>query len=64
MSKRWLRYGIVGNFLSYGLGVGFMLYLGTPFFTKVGSSTTSDRITAPKWMRNWPRKYSLSQTLN
>lgn len=28
MSKRWLRYGLVGNFLSYGVGVGFMLYLG------------------------------------
>jgi hypothetical protein len=27
-SKRWLRYGLVGNFLSYGVGVGFMLYLG------------------------------------
>jgi hypothetical protein len=26
--KRWLRYGLVGNFLSYGVGVGFMLYLG------------------------------------
>jgi hypothetical protein len=27
--KRWLRYGLVGNFLSYGVGVGFMLYLGS-----------------------------------
>lgn len=27
-SRRWLRYGLVGNFLTYGLGVGFMAYLG------------------------------------
>lgn len=26
--KRWLRYGLVGNFLNYGVGVGFMAYLG------------------------------------
>jgi hypothetical protein len=28
MNNRVLRYGIIGNFLSYGLGVGFMAYLG------------------------------------
>ncbi len=28
MSKRWLRYGLVGNFLSYGLGTLFIAYTG------------------------------------
>lgn len=28
MSKRWLRYGLVGNFLSYGIGTLFIAYTG------------------------------------
>lgn len=28
MSKRWLRYGLVGNFLNYGLGSLFIAYTG------------------------------------
>jgi hypothetical protein len=31
--KRWLRYGIVGNFLTYGLGFGCIAYLGKAFVT-------------------------------
>jgi hypothetical protein len=34
--KRWLRYGIVGNFLTYGIGFGFMAYLGTFSLTQLG----------------------------
>jgi len=26
--KRWLRYGLVGNFLVYGLGFGCVAYMG------------------------------------
>lgn len=26
--KRWLRYGLVGNFLTYGIGFGCFAYMG------------------------------------
>ena len=42
--KRWLRYGIVGNFVTYGIGFGFIAYLGTVVLTKDGSFGTSVRI--------------------
>ena len=32
--KRWLRYGIIGNFLTYGIGFGFIAYLGKNFIDK------------------------------
>jgi len=28
MGKKWLRYGLIGNFTVYGIGFGFMSYLG------------------------------------
>ena len=28
-NKRWLRYGLVGNFLTYGIGTAFLAYMGT-----------------------------------
>lgn len=34
--KRWLRYGLVGNFLTYGVGVGFMAYMGKCLITQHG----------------------------
>ena len=42
--KRWLRYGIVGNFVTYGIGFGFIAYLGTIVLTKDGSFGTLVKI--------------------
>lgn len=49
--KRWLRYGIIGNLLSYGVGVGFMAYFGNLYLTKHGSFTTSAKTKVSKWTK-------------
>ena len=56
--KRWLRYGIVGNLLSYGVGFGFIAYMGTSHFIQGGSSMMSGKVRPPKWMINWQKNYS------
>jgi hypothetical protein len=61
-NKRWLRYGLVGNFLTYGIGVGFMIYLGIAADTKDGSFGTSGKIRPPRWTRNLRNSCSLSVT--
>lgn len=64
MGKRWLRYGLIGNLSIYGVGVGFMAYLGTSLFTKAGSSTILEKIRAPRWISNWQKNFLLSATQN
>lgn len=64
MGKRWLRYGLVGNFLVYGIGWGALAYISTHTDMQLGSSTTSVRTKAPKWTKTWPRKCSPSPTPN
>ena len=59
MSKRWLRYGLVGNFLSYGIGTLFIAYTGKKIAIKDGSFTILERTIVPKWMSNWPNNSSL-----
>ena len=36
MGKRWLRYGLIGNLSIYGIGFGFMAYLGKILLIKDG----------------------------
>ena len=49
--KRWLRYGLVGNFLTYGIGYGFIFYTGIFIPIQHGSSMTQVNIKAQKWMK-------------
>ena len=60
MGKRWLRYGLVGNFLVYGIGWGAFTYIGKFAAIKPGSCTTSGRTRVPRWMRSWPSRCLLS----
>ncbi len=63
-NKRWLRYGLVGNFLTYGIGVGFMAYLGSSFINKDGLYTILAKINRLKWTRIWQNNYLLFLMLN